>query len=335
MRVTPELLFKLAKENIQKRSSTSLDIIAAYITGSVLSAEPLLGGTTDIDVVIVHKEEPEIKREIIRISHEISLDVAHHHQSYYAFHRQLRLDPWIGHAVCNHAGMLYDTDHWLEFIQSSVSAQFDRPEYRYGRSYPLAEKARSIWFNLEEQTPTEIFAWLELYLKALSLASNSLAALNGPALTTRRFLIELPARLEQINRVDLFPELLKLIGLNLTEKFHFDEWQEEWEKSIVQAGKMSNYPLDIHPARRSYYFQSCLSMAESGLSHSAFWLMLNTWLLSTRVLWDQPEYKKESIKFINFIGFNEESYESNVSGLDNYLDQVESVLENYKNANGL
>ena len=91
MRITQELLIKFAQDYVTKQTRKPNDIVAVFLTGSVLTPEPLIGGTTDIDLVMVHKEDPAVEREVQRVSYEISLDIQHHHQSFYTFHRRLRL----------------------------------------------------------------------------------------------------------------------------------------------------------------------------------------------------------------------------------------------------
>ena len=81
MRITQEMLIKIAKDHVAKRIRKEKDLVAVYLTGSVSGGEPLLGGSTDIDMIFVHKEEPPLKREVLRVTYEISLDIEHHHQS--------------------------------------------------------------------------------------------------------------------------------------------------------------------------------------------------------------------------------------------------------------
>ena len=49
MRVTRESLIRIAKETAQERAFNDRDIIAAYLTGSLVSSEidPILGGTAE------------------------------------------------------------------------------------------------------------------------------------------------------------------------------------------------------------------------------------------------------------------------------------------------
>ncbi|MFZ3070001.1 MAG: hypothetical protein WA110_02620, partial [Anaerolineaceae bacterium] len=183
MHITQDLLIKFAKDHIAKRLRQPNDIVAIYLAGSVLTPEPLIGGTTDVDMVFVHKENPPVEREVLRVSYEISLDIQHHHQSFYTYHRRLRLNPWLGHALCSHTSILYDNEHWLEFIQAGVSSQFNTPETIYARAQIIADKARQLWFELEDPQELPFIVWTDLYFKAVGTAANVLAVLDGPALT--------------------------------------------------------------------------------------------------------------------------------------------------------
>jgi Nucleotidyltransferase domain. len=71
--ITRELLVKFAREYVAKKTRPSNDIVAVYLTGSVLTEDPLIGGSTDIDLVVVHKENPLFEREVQRISYEFRL----------------------------------------------------------------------------------------------------------------------------------------------------------------------------------------------------------------------------------------------------------------------
>ena len=58
MRLTRETLIKIARDTAEQRVQISRRIICIYLVGSVLSDSPLLGGTTDIDLIIIHDSEP-------------------------------------------------------------------------------------------------------------------------------------------------------------------------------------------------------------------------------------------------------------------------------------
>ena len=79
MRVTRESLIRIAKETAQQRAFNDRGIIAAYLSGSLASDEvdPLLGGTTDIDVILVHADEPVNRREFVKLTPDFHVDISH------------------------------------------------------------------------------------------------------------------------------------------------------------------------------------------------------------------------------------------------------------------
>ena len=76
MRVTKESLVRIAKETVQQRTFNNKDIVAAYLTGSLLSEDPFLGGVTDIDLVLVTAETPPLSRESVALTPDFHLDIS-------------------------------------------------------------------------------------------------------------------------------------------------------------------------------------------------------------------------------------------------------------------
>src|SRR5688572_11042855 len=102
MRVTKDSLIRIAKETAQERAYNDSNIIAAYLTGSLLSNEPMIGGTADIDLVFVHKNEPTKKREFKKLTSDFHLDVIHRAKDDFKSPRELRGDPWLGYRSEEH-----------------------------------------------------------------------------------------------------------------------------------------------------------------------------------------------------------------------------------------
>ena len=98
MRITKEMLLNIAEDTVAKRVKEDPTIMAAYLQGSILREEPLLGGTTDIDLVFIYAGGNR-HREIARLTDEITLDIEYHPQNLYRPPRALRADPWLGYAV--------------------------------------------------------------------------------------------------------------------------------------------------------------------------------------------------------------------------------------------
>ena len=80
MRLTRETLIKIARDAANQRARVSRRIVCIYLTGSVLGDTPLLGGTTDIDLIVIHDSDPIQPREVVRMSDEIHLDIGHYSQ---------------------------------------------------------------------------------------------------------------------------------------------------------------------------------------------------------------------------------------------------------------
>ena len=155
MRITRETLLKIATETAAQRVRQNRSLVSILATGSLLEEEPVLGGTTDIDLIFVHSGQPPIDRELVRLNDEVHLDIAHLPQSLFNQPRQLRVDSWLGPAIYANPILLHDTQHWFEFTQASVRSQFTRPDYALGRARPFAERARQSWLQMRESSSAE------------------------------------------------------------------------------------------------------------------------------------------------------------------------------------
>ena len=90
MRITPALLLKIARDTVAQRTRSDRGLLSIYLHGSLLEDDPLLGGTADIDLGVIHDEEYSMEREIQRLTDEVHLDIAHHARSDYRWARSLR-----------------------------------------------------------------------------------------------------------------------------------------------------------------------------------------------------------------------------------------------------
>jgi len=330
VRITQEMLIKIAKDHVAKRIRKEKDLVAVYLTGSVSEGEPLLGGSTDIDMIFVHKEEPPLKREVLRVTYEISLDIEHHHQSFYTYHRRLRQNPWIGFALCNHQNILNDKDHWLEFIQASVSARFDSPENVYGRAQQFGENARTLWFDLDDPQEVKWEDWIALYFKIVGTAANAIACLNGPVLTTRRFMLDFASRAEFLERLPLVGELTRLLGNENMNEELFKEWRPVWEATLDASNDQDDCPVNISKVRKAYFLQSVDAMAESGTLHAVLWPMIETWQQALTCLEGEKHHQNWQ-RFLESLGFQADLREDLLRDLDHFIGQAERLLEDYKN----
>ncbi|GAP12874.1 hypothetical protein LARV_00614 [Longilinea arvoryzae] len=329
MRITRETLLKTARDTAAQRARASRDILCIYLTGSLTTEQPLLGGATDIDLIIVHSNQPAIEREVVRLTDEVSLDIAHYSQHLYQRPRLLRTDAWIGSFLAEDPLQLYDVAHWFEFTQASAAAQFNEPENVIQRARPLAESARQGWLALEGAAETP--QTLRAYLKVIEQAGNAVACLSGSPLTERRFMLNLPERASAIGRPGLADGLADLF--TPSEPLDAGRWTElnaAWQSTLTAAAALPEAPARLHTARRLYYERAVDALREDQPA-AALWILLRTWTLA--VLAGAPDAGwKDACRALEL---DEAHFERRLAGLDGYLDGVEEAQDEYIRANGI
>ena len=333
MRINRDILTNLAHEEVKKRIRNDPGVVTAYLCGSLLEENYLLGGTTDIDLVFVHISQPECGREIVRLSAEIHLDIAHHAQKEYEQPRNIRSHAWLGPAVYS-CLPLYDVNHFMDFTQASVRGQFNQPEMILQRAKPQVEHARQIWFSLQdnpEQTGVDV---LSSYLSAVEHAANSIALLSGGPLTERRFLMNFSLRAEAAGSPGLFPGLLGLLGGAKFDREQVRTLLPDWETALLALPQPVN-KLRLHPHRRSYYRRAFEAMLEMGEPRLILWPLINTWTLAAKQFAeDSPEWSTWNRVCLDFelVG---PAFKERVEALDAYLDQVEETIDRWASAMGV
>ena len=275
MRITHDTLMKLARDLVARRVREDRGVTAAYLCGSMLTEDPMLGGTADIDLVFVHDDPVVMEREIIPLNAEVHFDIAHHWYHDYRQTRQLRIHPWLGPTLKD-CLPLFDPQHFLDFTQASVRGQFERPDYVLQRARLLHEQARRIWMECETQQGETEPARLSLYLKALYSAANSLASLVGSPLTERRFLAVFPERAAVLGKPGLHAGLMGLLGGPHLSADMLVDWLPMWLLAY-QSMPASNSPACMHIGRKQYYERAVETLMSEAQPSAALWPMLRTW----------------------------------------------------------
>ena len=324
MRITRDLLLRLAKENTEERAFNDESIIAAYLTGSLLREDPLLGGTTDIDLVFVHNTSLETPREIRALSPDIHLDIHHREEKEYNPPRELRSNPWLGSELYA-PQLLYETKHFFEFHQASLRAGFDESKNQLKRAYKLLNNARKIWMDLQLNSDDVGTKEILLYLDALKNAANSIAGLTGSPLPERRLLLDFSARAEAIEHPEFASGLLGLLGGTKLNAYTLTEWLPAWEKFYAFAAEAESVDIRIHNARQAYYKKAIVAMLEGENPLAALYPLIYTWTLSANALPENQITAWQSACQLLEIGG--EHFESRLAGLDHYLDSIEETLE--------
>lgn len=335
MRLTREILIKFARETALQRAKVSRRIICIYLTGSILDESPLIGGTTDIDLIIVQDSEPLQKREIVRITDDIHLDIAHYDQAVFHTPRRLRTDPWLGSFIYKKPLILHDTQHFFEFTQAAVGAQFQQPEYVAQRAFNLAQAARQKWMELQLNPETNLAARIVDYHRALQDGGNALACLNGEPIAERRFFLIFPQRMQSINRPDLTTSLIHLFMPENDEwQAFWPDWLKAWNETVQAAGALPDCAIQLHPARTAYYEKAISALWNENIS-AALWLMLHTWALAASLLPDTSPLYEKWISAMQSLGFSEAGFDEHLANMDHFLDQVEEETETWAQQNGV
>lgn len=333
MRNTREFLHRTAKDYVAGRIKTDRDLVGAYLIGSVLFDESLLGGTTDIDLVLIHAGEPKVKREIVRINDEVHMDIVHQSEAVYQQPRDLRVDAWLGSAVQNHPVLLYDVRHWFEFTQASAGAQFYRPDHILSRARSLSEKSRTIWTELHEGRPTYVKKVCK-YMNAVECAGNAIVSLTGAPLTRRRFMLEFPDRCKEIDASGLVNGFVNLLNLQTVTKENIAALLLNWEKAFRSAGEQEETSPDLHPIRFDYYSRAIQAHLEDDEIQSAAYPLFFTWAKAVSYLYaTSPEYIAW-FDTMKDLGLGKDQLPEKLLALDAYLDHVEEVLDDWANKAG-
>jgi hypothetical protein len=334
MRITRDILLKAARTVVQQRTMRDKHILCVYLTGSVIDDLPLLGGTADIDLVFVHDQPPSQSREIIRLTPDVHLDLAHHDQSIYNQPRELRIDPWIGSFLLKDPITLHGTQHWFEYIQSTVRSTFYQPETVLKRALPLAEKARQTWldFQLDPQNPDPERVWA--YLQALEMAANSLAVLEGVPLTERRFLLQFPQRVAELGYPGMAAGLIDLIAPKMPSTETIEKWIGDWTLTLTRIGQDPDCPIHLSPIRHGYYTRAVEALVTDEPA-AALWILLHTWTRAILSCQSDQESLEKWSTCLTELGIYGEHFQNCMNNFDQFLDQVEEIIEKWADQNGI
>lgn len=334
MRITRDLLLSTAKDTVKREIFSSNDIVCAYLTGSITREDPLIGGTTDIDLIYIHSLEYPQKREIIPVTDDFQLDIAHYSQSFFSKPRRLRSDAWVGSFLCHYPILLHDTNHWFDYVRSGIFAHFFEPNYIIQRVKPFIETARQNWLELLNQQPNDDFSFMNRYLRIIKDAANAVACLTSVPLTDRRLLIDFPQAVQSINMPGLEGGLVDLIVPADPIEPEWDIWIDNWNTAFSSLQQVDKKPLSYSSCRRSYYEKAILGLKDEK-SHAALWLLLWTWSLIVSRLPRINSGQKGYGDFLAQLSLGTDHFSERLSSLDKFLDAVEESIEGWSANSGL
>lgn len=335
MRVTRESLIRIAKETAHERAYNNRDIVAAYLTGSLASGnDPMLGGATDVDIVLVHTSKPGIAREIFKLTPDFHLDISHRAKSDFKSPRELRADPLLGYEMYNPM-LLFEREKFFEFMQAGLRAgsEFNSPALALGRSRKLLFEARKGWMDLmdipnEKAGPTQV----RQFLRSINHAANSVAEISGAPLSERRFLLDFPARAKAAERPNFTADLFNLTGASNVDASTLANWLVDWKAAFLAASESEKADVQIHAARLNYYEKGMHALLEGETPLTALWPLIHTWTLCAAML---PASASNWLAACQQLGLLGPGFVDRVSALDHYLDEIEVRLDEIAKLNGL
>jgi predicted nucleotidyltransferase len=329
VRITREKLIDLARRETVQRASRG-GVISGYLIGSVAHGEPLLGGTADIDLVLIHDEKPPAQREVVPLSPEIHLDITHHSRDLYMNPRELRIHPWLGPSMCEPI-FLHDPEHFFEWAQAGARGQFFRPDYTYARAHAFLRRARQLKAVLGVSN-----RWLKSYTRALLEAANAVACLSGFPQAGRRLTLSLEKTLEDLGQSTVYAGFMRLLGVETFNGWDLPKWLTAWARAYDDAVQNSDNP-ELTPMRRDYYLTGFQALADAGRPEAVVWTLLRTWEWAMHALdiaggADHHQPSWDAVR--EHLGLQPISESSRVGELERFLDHIEELLEDWAERSG-
>jgi hypothetical protein len=334
MRINRDTLLGIAGDTVAQRVRQDRGILSAYLCGSLLGDNFLLGGSADIDLVFIHIDTPPAEREIVRLTDEVHLDIAHYAQKVFREPRRLRQHPWLGPTIFS-CRLLSDPQHFMDFTQASVRGQFEQPDHVLERARPQLGHARQIWEGVTRKGVGQAGAQeVGLYLKAIEHAVNAVACLSGAPLTERRLLLGFPERAAAARHPGLYPGLLGMLGAPRVIPEAIRPWLPQWEE-MYAALPEAERPARLHPARRAYYLRAFRALLEGEQPQAVLWPLLRTWTNAITLLPPGHALQDAWQASCRELGLLDDAFTERVEALDAYLDMVDETLDGWARANGV
>jgi hypothetical protein len=327
--ITRAKLIDLARREAERRASSG-DVISAYLMGSVAYGEPLLGGTADIDLVLIHVETPGVEREMVPLSADVHLDIVHYGRERYAQPRALRIDPWMGPAVSGPV-FLYDPQHFFEWAQAGARGQFFRPDHALARAHSLLESARS---RLPHPLPLQLDP--ATLIEAALNGANAAASLAGSPVAGRRLLLDLERRTHALGRPEVSEGLLRLLGIDRGDGRAVPAWMAAWARAFDAASPLTADPR-LAPCRRAYHLAGFQALAEAGRPDAVVLPLLLIWGRTLRVLeaYEQAApFRPAWEQALQHLGWSPEEINARALELESYLDAMETLIDAWAVRNG-
>jgi hypothetical protein len=329
VRITRTQLVDAARREVEQRAEAN-GLVAAYLIGSLVHDQAVFGGAADIDLVLIHEQAPGVPREIVGLTDDVHLDIAHHHRDQYAQPRLLRLDPWLGPAIYDPLP-LHDPQHFFEWAQASARGQFLRADHRAARASTFLERARRIQAAIDSERP-----WLSQYARAALSGANAIATLGSQPAAGRRLLPLLEAATAEAGCPEAHARLLRLLGAESRGPHDLAAWVSAWARAFDAGSPLIAEPA-LLPERRGYYLRGFQAQLESDTPHAVLFTLLDTWerILSTLEAFAQAgDHRPAWEQALEDLDLTAQAAARRLEELETYLDHLEAFVEEWSTRHG-
>lgn len=327
MIITPERLIDLAKQDVEKRARNH-NVRCAFVVGSAVRGDPLLGGAADVDVIVIHRDLPLRDRIIERLSQDVHLDLYQYGAEQIDPPRELRLQPLLGPAVA--AGeRIYDPEHYFDWLQAGVRAHFHRPDQQLARARAWLDQARAAAGRL----PDDDIAWTQAFARAAFTGANAGAVLADGPVAGRRAALILRQRFAAAERSDLFADFLELLGINQAAGWDLSRWLSGWAKAY-DAALARKSELTLSQVRRDYFLRGFQALADAEQAPAVLLPLLVTWQLPQDQANPDDAAQSAWIELQQATGLQLERRDDKARQLEQYFDQLEIYLEHWGETHG-
>jgi len=324
VRISRELLIDLARRETERRGAEN-DVLSGYLIGSLARGDPQFGDSADIDLVLIHRNSPPAEREMMSLSQQVHLDIAHHAQDLYLKPSALRVHPWLGPSLCEPI-FLYDPEHFLEWAQAGARGQYYRADHTHTRARAFLDRARQSASLLPVSS-----RWVRTYCRAALEAANAVACLTGFPVAGRRLSLQLNDAAHELEYPELYGGFLQLFGADSLNDWSLPETLSAWARTFDVASDNSSDPL-LSSCRRDYYLNAFQVFAEKGEAKAILWPMITTWEQAVHAL-HQPEnleqHHSEWIRLLENLGISSDRQSARTNDLEHYLDRNEAFIEDW------
>jgi hypothetical protein len=326
VRVSRKKLIELAYREAKRRAEVG-DVISGYVIGSVAAGNPILGGTADIDLVLIHRSPTGKSQERVALSQDFHLDIIHHDIEVYSDPTSLRVNPWLGPSMCEPI-FLYDPEHFFERAQAGVRGQFYRVDFALARANAFLARARR--FKADSASNS---AGFENFLHALFEAANAAGSVAGFPAAGRRAILTLKERFQSLGRPDLFDAFRRLLGADKMEGAQLKQGLNAWDEA---SETLSPAASDAQAARKRYHRKGLIELIDRGHATAALWVLLTSWVEAESEGQEKGEAANHSslVQFLADFGFSEEARKNRMAALEEFQDEIEAFLEDWADRSG-